>query len=224
MWDNLCRHVDRLVAARHTCLVEPATAAAPRDDGAHCSGELAGRAVLDQRHTTRSERTRWRFCEIHALSVQGLSMPMIARRLRLNFKTVRRYLRADSVEQLVAGGVRASKLYPFKPYLHQRLTASVRSATALHAQIVTQGYTGIYNIVERYLKPMRRTDAATLAQVLRNRPSPVRQVTAWITGLPGHLDTGFEEAVTQSECLDAASTHPGRCPHGDERCAATGWY
>jgi len=38
------------------------------------------------------------------------------------------------------------------------------------------------------LKPLRRSDAATLTQVLRNRPPPVRQVTAWITGLPGHLD------------------------------------
>ncbi len=24
MWDNLCQHVNKLVAARHTCLVEPA--------------------------------------------------------------------------------------------------------------------------------------------------------------------------------------------------------
>ena len=34
-------------------------------------------------------------------------MRAIARRLDLNFKTVRRYLRAGSVEALLAGGVRA---------------------------------------------------------------------------------------------------------------------
>jgi len=208
MWDNLCQHVNKLVAAHHTCLVEPAPAASPSDTDEHCSGEPAGLAVLDLQRTTRSERTRWRWCEIRTLRVQGLSMPMIARRLGLDFKTVRRYLCADSVEQLAASGVRASNLDPFKPYLHQRLTAGIRSGTALHAEIVEQGYTGSCHTLERYLKPLRRSDAATLAQVLRNRPPPVRQVTAWITGLPGHLDTVDEARLKaiRARCpeIDAA--------------------
>jgi len=153
LWDNLCQHVNKLVAAHHACLVEPAPAPAPRDDSEHRPGEPAGLAMLDLQRTTRSEHTRWRFLEIHALRVQGLSMPVIARRLGVDVKTVRRYLRADGFEQLVAGGVRASKLDPFKPYLHQRLTAGVRSAAALHAEIVEQGYTGSYHTVERYLEP-----------------------------------------------------------------------
>jgi hypothetical protein len=106
----------------------------------------------------------------------------------VDLKTVRRYLRADSVEQLIAGGVRASKLDPFKPFLHQRLSAGARNASALHAEIINRGYTGSYTTLERYLKPLRRSEAATLTQVLQNRPPAVRQVTGWITGLPGHLD------------------------------------
>jgi len=211
MWDNLCQHVNKLVAAHHTCLVEPAPAPAPLDDSEHCSCEPTGVAMLDLQRTTRSARTQWRFLEIRVLRVQGLSMPTIARRLGVDFKTVRRYLLADSVEQLVAGGVRASKLDPFKPYLHQRLMAGVRSATALHAEIVEQGYTGSYHTLERYLKPLRRSDASTLAQVLRNRPPPVRQVTAWITGLPGHLDTADEARMRaiRARCpeIDAAVKH-----------------
>ncbi len=211
LWDNLCQHVNKLVATHHACLVEPAPAPAPRDDSDHCPGEPAGLAMLDLQRTTRSERTRWRFLEIHALRVQGLSMPVIARRLGVDVKTVRRYLRADSVEQLIAGGVRASNLDPFKPCLHQRLTAGVCSATALHAELVNQGYTGSYNTVERYLKPLRRSEAATLVQVLRNRPPPVRQVTAWITGLPGHLDTVGEARLKtiRARCpqIDAAVKH-----------------
>ena len=139
----------------------------------------------DRARTLRSERTQWRVpCEIRALQVQGLSTPMIGRQLGLDVKTVRRYLRADNVVELVAGGVRTSKLDPFKPYLHQRLAAGVRNATALHAEIAEQGYTGGYPILERYLRPLRRSDAATFVQVLRNRPPPVRQVTAWITACP----------------------------------------
>jgi len=211
MWDNLCQHVNKLVAAHHTCLVESAPAPAPRDDSDHRPCEPAGLTMLDLQRTTRSEHTRWRFLEIRTLRVQGLSMGMIARRLDVDFKTVRRYLRADSVEQLVAGGVRASNLDPFKPYLHQRLTTGVRSATALHAEIAQQGYTGSYTTLERYLKPLRRSDAATLTQVLRNRPPPVRQVTAWITGLPGHLDTVDEARMKaiRARCpkIDAAVKH-----------------
>ncbi len=145
LWDNLCQQMNKLVAAHHTCLVEPARVSVPRDEGELCSGEPAGLATLNQLRTKRSEHIRWRFLEIDALRVQGLSMPMIARRLGVDFKTVRRYLRADSVEQLIAGGVRTSKLDPFKPYLHQRLTAGARNATALHAEIAERGYTGSYN-------------------------------------------------------------------------------
>jgi len=199
--------VNQLVAAHHTCLIDPA----PRDNEEHCPGERVAPATLDLMRTTRSDNTEWRWYEIHALRVQGLSMGMIARRLELDFKTVRRYLRADSVEQLVAGGVRTSKLDPFKPYLHQRLTAGARNGTALHAEIVEQGYTGSYNTLERYLKPLRRSEAATLAQVLRNRPPAVRQVTGWITGLPGNLDPADEARLKaiRARCpeIDAAVQH-----------------
>ncbi len=212
LWDNLCQQVNTLVAAHHTCLLESEPAPVAAVCGNDCEqgpDEPAGLSGLDQLRTTRSERTRWRFLEIHALQVQGLSMPMIGRRLELDIKTVRRYLRADDVEELVAGGVRTSKLDPFKPYLHQRLTAGVRNATALHAEIVEQGYTGSYPVLERYLRPWRRSDAATLVQVLRNRPPPVRQVTAWITGLPGHLDAADEARLIRAGYpeIDAAVKH-----------------
>ena len=55
----------------------------------------------------------------------------IARRLDLNFKTVRRYLRAGSVEALLASGVRVSVVDPFKPYLNGRLADGQRNATRL---------------------------------------------------------------------------------------------
>ena len=191
MWDNLCQHVNKLVAAHHTCLVEPAPAASPSDTDEHCSGEPAGLPVLDLQRTTRSERTRWRWCEIRTLRVQGLSMPTIARRLELDFKTVRRYLRADCVEQLIAGGVRTSKLDPFKP----TCTNGSRPAREMPPRCTPRSSnraTPAATTPWRYLKPLRRSEAATLAQVLRNRPPAVRQVTRWITGLPGNLDPADE--------------------------------
>ncbi|MDQ2737288.1 MAG: ISL3 family transposase, partial [Actinomycetota bacterium] len=91
------------------------------------------------------------------------------------------------------------------------LSAGARNAAALHAEIVEQGYTGSYPTLERYLKPLRRSDAATLTQVLQNRPPAVRQVTGWITGLPGHLDPADEARLKsiRARCpqIDAAVKH-----------------
>jgi hypothetical protein len=102
---------------------------------------------------------------------------------------VRRYLRAPSVDALLAGGMRVSVLDSFKPYLHERLADGEYNATVLLAEITGQGYTGGYNTLARYLRPLRCIAAATLGELPPRPPPPaVRQVTGWITGLPGNLD------------------------------------
>ena len=85
LWDNLCRHVERLVAAHHACLPEPAAAAI--DHGADYPTDLS---VLQWPDTVRVANTRQRYQQLHDLRERGLSMRAIARRLDLNFKTVRR--------------------------------------------------------------------------------------------------------------------------------------
>jgi hypothetical protein len=61
-------------------------------------------------------------------------MRAIARRLNVDFKTVRRYVRASSADELVAGGVQVSVLDRFKPYLNGRLAEEVRNVTMLRAR------------------------------------------------------------------------------------------
>jgi len=204
LWDNLCRHVERLVAAHHACLPEPA---APATDDPPDSAVL-----LQWPDTTLAANTRRRYQQVHDLREQGLSMRAIARRLNVNFKTVRRYVRASSVDELVAGGVQVSVLDPFKPYLNGRLAEGVRNVTLLLREITRQGYTGGYNTLNRYVRPLRRLDAAALAD-LPPRPAPpaVRKVTGWITGLPSNLDPDDAERMhaIRQRCpeLDAAVRH-----------------
>jgi hypothetical protein len=107
LWDNLCQHVDRLVAAHHACLPEPA-APAPNGEAGPC--DPVDPVVPLWPSTARVEHTRQRYDRTHVLREQGLSIRAIARRLDLNFKTVRRYLRAASVDSLLAGGARVSVL------------------------------------------------------------------------------------------------------------------
>ena len=204
LWDNLCRHVKRLVAAHHTCLTEPT---APVADQAE--DEPADLSVLQCPDSVRVASTRRRYQQVHDLRGRGLSMRAIARRLEVNFKTVRRYVRASSVDALAAGGVQVSVLDPFKPYLNDRLAQGERNATRLLAEITGQRYTGGYNTLNRYLRPLRRLDAAALAE-LPPRPA-VRQVTGWITGLPGNLDPDDADRLRaiRQRCpeLDAAVRH-----------------
>jgi transposase len=136
-------------------------------------------------------------------------MRAIARRLDVNFKTVRRYVRTASVDALLAGGVQASVLDPFKAYLNDRLAHGERNATRLLAEITGQGYTGGYNTLNRYLQPLRRLDAATLAE--RPTPPAVQTVAGWITGLPSNLEPEDVERLQaiRARCpeLDAAVRH-----------------
>ena len=201
LWDNLVRHVERLVAAHHACLPEPAASAT--DDPPDSA------VLLQWPDTTLAANTRRRHQQVHDLLEQGLSMRAVARRLDVNFKTVRRYVRASSVDALVAGGVQVSVLDPFKPYLNDRLAHGERNATRLLAEITGQGYTGGYNTLNRYLRPLRRLDTAKLAE--RPVPPAVRTVAGWITGLPSNLEPENAERMKaiRARCpeLDAAVRH-----------------
>jgi len=204
LWDNLCRHVERLVAAHHACLPEPAAAAI--DHGADYPTDLS---VLQWPDTVRVANTRQRYQQLHDLRELGLSMRAIARRLNLNFKTVRRYVGVASVDVLLAVGVQVSVLDSFKPYLNGRLVEGERNATRLLAEITGLGYTGGYNTLARYLRPLRRLDAAALPP--RPAPPAVRQVTGWITGLPSNLepDDAARLQAIRHRCpeVDAAVRH-----------------
>jgi hypothetical protein len=201
--------VERLVAVHHACLSEPVLC---ESDTGLDPGDPVDLVVPLWPDTVRVEHTRQRYDQTHERRERGLSMRAIARKLDLNFKTVRRYLRADNVETLLAGGVRASVLDSFKPYLQERLAAGQCNATVLLREIAEQGYTGGYKTLARYLRPLRHIEAATFSTLppLPGRPA-VRQVAGWITGLPGRLDPVDRERLRaiRARCpeIDAAVRH-----------------
>src|SRR5262249_28076132 len=88
-------------------------------------------------------RTQQRHAEIHELRAGGLSLSAIARQLRLERKTVRRYARAQLAADLVSSsGRRASALDPYRPYLAGRWRQGQHVAAYLFDEVRQEGYRG----------------------------------------------------------------------------------
>ena len=123
-------------------------------------------------------RTRKRYAEIRGRLDAGESLSAISRVSGLDRKTVQRFARVGSVEELLSRTTsRESKLDEFKPHLHQRWNEGVTDAAALHAELRERGWAGSAQTVRRYVRPFQRAPAAP-------DPAPpvpkTRQIARWL--------------------------------------------
>jgi transposase len=218
LWANLGEAVERTVLAHRGCLVEPAPECAEIQPTDTASGERTGEE-LD--HTSpvaygpesRLEiRTRERHAAVTQLLGKGYSLTGIGRELGLTSRTVRRFARAATSEELlVAHRNRSSKLDRFKPYLHDRWNAGVTEATVLHTELVELGWRGSRRTVQQYLQRFR-------GPARTSRPAPPapdkatpRRVTRWIMTNPANLSAGdqvrLKEILARCPELEATAGH-----------------
>ncbi len=125
-------------------------------------------------------RLREHYAAVEELRTKKVSISAIARQLRLDRKTVRRFAVATCVEDVLAKQYdqRPSVLDRFKPYLRQRFNEGCTTATVLFAEIQAQGYTGSYPCLTAYLRVFRPVGAAPSATPA---PPKVRDVTRWMS-------------------------------------------
>jgi len=217
LWHNLAGHLERSVLAHRRCLRElphpdqPAPAAAGPDTTAENADdtENAEDTVAPVRELRIVTRTRERYQAVTALRAEGASIAAIARTLSVDRNTVRRFVRASSLEQLQAKTLqRASLLDGYTDYLHQRWTQGCTAAAALTKEITALGYRGSDQTVRRYLHPLRDGRPTPPA---RPAAPTVREVTRWILQRPDRLEPADQVRLTQvlAHCphLDAAATH-----------------
>jgi len=214
LWHNLAEHVEKAVARHHRCLSEPADPTPlpqqeiPEPDLDH----LAAQAAADQaEHSRLAERTRQRYEQVQALRAQGKGIKAIVRELGLARETVRRFVRAKRVEDLLAKahiGSRPSILDEFTEHLHQRWNEGATSATQLFAEIRALGYRGSYGTLRAYLRPFRALGTAPPAAA---RPPKVRHIASWILRRPEDLDPDeqvkLKEVRARCRHLDALAGH-----------------
>lgn len=224
--NNLAGYVEKAVARHHRCLTE-ARAQTLRERQQHPADPAAVVAPapkhallpesVNETESAAQTRLRHRYEAIHELATEGGGAKTIARELNLARGTVRRYLRAPTVDDLLnrprAG--RPSRLDPFTSYLHQRLAEGATNATGLFREIAERGYRGTTASVRAYLKPLRELASQTGA------PSPVpapipkpRKISGWILRHPDHLTdsdrAGLSAALAVCPHLRALVSHVRR--------------
>jgi transposase len=221
LWHNLAGYAEKTVARHRACLTGPAPGDAATSPGA--AGPEPARqeqeAAEKEREAARPglpdgfldacgrerrlvTRTRERHAAVHQLLGEGQSLSGICRALGLDRKTVQRFARAATVDELLVKATsRESKLDPLKPCICQRWNEGVTDAAALHAELQERGWAGSVKTVRRYVAPFRQAAAAP-------DPAPAapktRQITRWLLTRPDHLQP---EETTQLQAIK------DRCPH-----------
>ena len=222
LWHNLAEYAEKTVARHRACLTAPdhgddagpPGATGPEaarqepggqeDSGAEAAAPaLAGR-LLDAcgRERRLVARTRERYAEIRRRLDAGEPLSAISRATRLDRKTVQRFARAASVDELLVKATsRESRLDEFKPYLHQRWNEGITDAAVLHAELRERGWAGSVETVRRYVAPFRQAAAAP-------PPGPAvpktRQITRWLLSRPDRLQPAEQAQLDQIK---------QRCPH-----------
>jgi len=204
LWHNLVHAVEKVVRQHHTDLRAPAPAASTdptcgtavaHDD---TDTDADAEPVLAGGLTPLATRTRERFAAIHDLLATGTAVSAISLTLGLDPKTVRRFARAASAEELLTThSTRASILDDYTEHLQRRWADGVTDAAALTAEITALGYRGSVKTVRRYLQPLRDTQTTTPQPPT---PPTARDATGWLTRHPDSLTD--DERGARDEVLD----------------------
>jgi transposase len=207
LWHNLAECAEKTVARHRGCLKEQPAGDDTGDQDAPEQAENAqvmsdGSLDACSRERRLVTRTRERYAEIRERLDAGQSLAAICRATGLDRKTVQRFARAASVDELLVNAMnRESKLDPFKPYICQRWNEGITDAAALDAELRERGWTGSVKTVRRYVAPFRQALAAP-------EPGPAvpktRQITRWLLTRPDRLRAEEQEQLGQIT---------GRCPH-----------
>jgi transposase len=131
-------------------------------------------------------RTHRRHAEVHHLLHQGLTVSAIARLLKLDRKTVRRFANADAPTDLLGRDhQRRSAVGAYQPYLVRRWREGQHVAKVLFNEVRRLGYRGSVRTVARYVAGWRTAEPPSPAYALL--PGP--RTLAWmLLRRPSELD------------------------------------
>lgn len=203
IWQGLSRRVQDVTVAHRSCL---AAAVLPSTG---CMEPQIATDAGPSLETTRAGRHAKRLFEaVHEYTGTGRSISAIARELGLNRRTVHKYARAASWQEVVRRPrLRPpTALTPYLDYLRQRWDEGEHNAKILHQELASKGYRGHYQRVKVAVASWRATNGTPVPQ--DRAPSPL-QVTRWIITPPErrHLDAQERLRLLFAHCPELAHVH-----------------
>lgn len=115
LFHNLTKAVDKAIRGHRQCLVDPVSEPEQRPQ------PLPPQAATAAEPGLREDNTRSRHRQVHALLAEDVSINAISKKLTLDRKTVRRYARAETADELLtASTTRRKNLDDHVPWTHYR--------------------------------------------------------------------------------------------------------
>ncbi|MFE7547943.1 ISL3 family transposase [Streptomyces gardneri] len=202
LWQGLSRRVQDIASAHRGCL--PA-ALPPADESDPAPAEEAiGNTTEDTRAARHARRL---FEAVQALTRTGRSHSSVARELGLDRRTVGKYARARTWQEVMRRPPRKpSALDSYLDYLQQRWDEGQHSAKILHEELQTKGYLGHYQRVKMAVAPLRR--GLPLDEPRERPPSP-REAPRWITTHPHRRSLHINDRLPRlpDHCPELRVTH-----------------
>ncbi|GAA5060251.1 hypothetical protein GCM10023336_36840 [Streptomyces similanensis] len=144
---------------------------------------------------------------MHASTHTGRSHSSVARELGLDRRTVRKYARARTWQEVMRRLPRKpSTLDPYLADLQQRWGEEQHSAKILHEELETKGHLGHYQRVKMAVAPLRR---GLPMDTPHERPPSPREAARWITTHPPRRSPHINDRLPRllDHCPELTHTH-----------------
>jgi len=154
---NLSAAAEEALLPQHAVLRAAAQAVAQQAHGVSPADSPAPRAPEPPASGTeaRRERRTSRYAEVRTLHAQGATVTEITRRVGLCPKTVRTYLRLETLPARPSRKRPSPLVLPHVPYLQQRWEAGCQRADRLYTELCDRGYRGSARTLRRFLRTWR---------------------------------------------------------------------
>jgi transposase len=160
---NLGQAVQALVGRHHGAVSRVAKQVREQGGGsAPLPGpEPARPPTVECRRQAAYARRQARYEEAARLRAAGVSLSGIGRRLGVERKTVRRWLRAGGAPRWAQPSRRGRMLIPWRAYLERRWAEGCRNATQLWRELVGLGFRGDPRPVRAWAAPRRQAESGS---------------------------------------------------------------
>jgi transposase len=161
--------------------------------------------VVARRDQTR--QMQWeRWTTIRERHAKGASLKDLARELRLNYKTVRKYARAPDCPYMRPYPPRRRLLTPYEPYVQARWAEGCRNGAQIYREIAAHGFRGSRVLVGIFVAHLRRNEGLSLPwlpKLARQKPVLPRDAVRLILQRPTDRSDAEETALAHIRAVHA---------------------